>query len=82
MLWKCAFIFFFYAFSEANYKEKVNVTNNRPKSATLCLLDENKRAAVKLFSSLRQVLNPVQSEFSIECDLVLPLSISNTISFP
>jgi len=35
-----------------------------------------------LKSVLRQVYNLFQSEFSTECDLMLPLSISNILQFP
>jgi hypothetical protein len=35
-----------------------------------------------LFSVLRQFRSLFQSEFSIECDLVLPVSISSIFSFP
>jgi short-subunit dehydrogenase len=35
-----------------------------------------------LQSAVRQVRSLFQSEFSIECDLVLPLSIYSTFSFP
>jgi len=37
---------------------------------------------ISFFSILRKVHSLFQSHFSIECDIVLPLSISNILSFP
>jgi hypothetical protein len=42
----------------------------------------SKRIVVITPSVLRQARNLFQSEFSTQCDLVLPLSISSTLSFP
>jgi hypothetical protein len=47
-------------------KMQENYTNSRLKSATLCLLVGITRAAVQLFSSLRQAHKFIQSQFSIE----------------
>ena len=44
-----------------------------------------KRTGIHSFivlSVIRQVRNVFQSEFSIDCDLVFPLSISSIVSFP
>lgn len=57
-----------------------NDTNSRPKSATFCLLIEIKRSAVQPFSSSRQAQNFIQSQFSTEGDLALPLIYSRFLN--
>jgi hypothetical protein len=44
-------------------------------------LGVSKRAVIITPSALRQTLSLFPSEFSTQCDLVLPLSISSTLSF-